>query len=83
MDITGFVTGGADASLCIWSYADGRAWYPQRGTGVESLYAYATVIEESTNWDTVYVVTDNDKYYADYYATSDSYKNLYSWEINN
>ena len=82
IDVTSILTGGADASLCVWSYADGRAWLPNKG-GITGQYSYATIIEESTNWDTVHVVTDNDRYYDGYYATSDAYKTEYAWEINN
>ena len=79
MDVTAFVTNGADASLSIWSYADGRAWHSDR----DGLKAFATVIEEKTNWNKVHVVTDSDTDYSGYYATSNSYKNLYDWESNN
>ena len=72
------ITDGANASFTVWSYADGRAWYPYR----DGLQAYADVIPESTNWNNVHVVTDNDRYYGGYYATSDAYKTEYAWEIN-
>ena len=73
------LTDGADASLAVWSYTDGRQWVSTRGSNMVTI----STIKGDTKWNDVITVTNDDKYYAGYYATSDAYKNLHFWEINN
>jgi hypothetical protein len=67
MDATQFTTDGADVSMVVWSYTDGRQWtsYVEKRDmlGLAELpYYYYNVID--TDWNNVKVVTDSDKYYS-------------------
>ena len=61
-------TKGADVSLVIWSYTDGRKWAQTSetrtivGLGEVPYYSYYTT--SATDWNNINVVTDSDKYYS-------------------